>query len=219
MDTPQTLEAFQWIHDRMWLDNCAIQLDQRPDSGQGSPMGARQMFTGGITAMWEDGSWSLVPVVQDKPSFDWDVVTLPKGKVQRDVLATTDGWAMWSGTKSVDDAWLLFSWFNGDDWYAIQSKRLQPARLSWIPKWQTLLQEAVPELKGKNLKAFASAAEQGFARPWELFRYYSTPLNNQINDAYTLSVEKNQAPVKDTMTELSRQINDQQAKLQQTGGK
>jgi ABC-type glycerol-3-phosphate transport system substrate-binding protein len=169
--------------------------------------------------MWEDGSWSLVPVLQDKPSFDWDVVTLPKGSVQRDVLATTDAWAMWGQTKSADDAWAVFSWFNSDDWYGIQSKRLQPARLSWLPKWQTSLTEAYPDLKGKNLKAFIAGAEQGFARPWELFRYHLA-VNKLVNDEYTATVEKNQKPLKDTMTELSRQVNEiQQKEFQQAGGK
>jgi multiple sugar transport system substrate-binding protein len=210
LDNPKTIEAYEWIHDRMWKDNAAIQLDQRPGAPD-SPMGARQMFTGGVTAMWEDGSWSLVPVLQDKPSFEWDVVTLPKGPVQRDVLATTDAWAMWGQTKSPDDTWVLFSWFNTDDWYGIQSKRLQPARLSWLPKWQTLLVEANPELKGKNLKAFTVGAEQGFAKPWELHRYHAAT-NKLINDEYTAAVERNQKPIKDTMIELARQVNEIQAK-------
>ncbi|MDQ3906396.1 MAG: hypothetical protein M3300_13410 [Actinomycetota bacterium] len=219
MDTPKTIEAFEWIHDRMWKDNCAIQPDQRPESAPGTALNARLIFTQGTTAMWEDGSWSLVPVMQDKPGFDWDVVTLPKGSVQRDVLATTDAWAMWGQTKSADDAWVVFSWFNGDDWYGIQSKRLQPARLSWLPKWQTLLTEAYPDLKGKNLKAFVAGAEQGFARPWELFRYHLA-VNKLVNDEYSAAVEKNQKPIKDTMIELSRQVNEiQQKEFQQAGGK
>jgi hypothetical protein len=145
------------------------------------------------------------------------VVTLPKGSAQRDVLATTDAWAMWSQTKSVDDAWLLYSWFNGDDWYGIQSKRLQPARLSWLPKWQTLLSQTYAELQGKNLKAFTAGAEQGFARPWELHRYHAAT-NKLINDEYTASVERNQKPVKDTHIELARQVNEIQAKENAAAG-
>jgi hypothetical protein len=106
---------------------------------------------------------------------------------------------------------VLFSWFNSDDWYGIQSKRLQPARLSWLPKWQTMLVEANPELKGKNLKAFTVGAEQGFAKPWELHRYHAAT-NKLINDEYTAAVERNRKPVKDTMIELARQINEIQAK-------
>ncbi len=218
LDTPKTIEAYEWIHARMWRENSAIQPDQRPESAPGTPMNARLLFTGGHTAMWEDGSWSLVPVMQDKPTFEWDVVTLPKGPVQRDVLATTDGWAMWGQSKSVDDAWLLLSWFNSDDWYTIQSKRLQPARLSWLPKWQTMLTEAHAELKGKNLKAFTVGAEQGFARPWELHRYHAAT-NKLINDEYTASVERNQKPVKDTHIDLARQVNEIQATEYAAGGK
>ncbi len=217
LDNPKTIEAYEWIHDRMWKDNSAIQLDQRPGAPD-SPITARLIFTQGTVAMWEDGSWSLVPVIQDKPSFDWDVVTLPKGPAQRDVLATTDAWAMWSGTKSVDDTWALFSWFNGDDWYGIQSKRLQPARLSWLPKWKTMVVEANPELKGKNLNAFTMGPEQNFARPWELHRFHAAT-NKLINDEYTASVERNQKPVKDTHVELARQINEIQQKELAASGK
>lgn len=115
------------------------------------------------------------PLTVDKPNFEWDVMTLPKGAAGRSVLATTDGWAMWNGTKSPDDAWALFNWLNSDDWYGIQSKRLQPARLSWLPKWQAMITEAFPALKGKNLKAFTMGPEQGFARPWELHRFHAPP--------------------------------------------
>jgi ABC-type glycerol-3-phosphate transport system substrate-binding protein len=217
LDHPKTIEAYEWIHARMWRENSAIQPDQRPETTPGTPVNARLLFTGGTTAMWEDGSWSLVPVIQDKPAFEWDVVTLPKGPVQRSVLATTDGWAMWAQTKHVDDTWLLFTWYNSDDWYGIQSRRLQPARLSWLPKWQSLLTETYPELKGKNLKAFTMGAEEGFARPWELHRYHAA-VNKLINDEYTASVERNQRPVRDTHIELARQVNEIQAKEHQASG-
>jgi len=118
---------------------------------------------------------------------------------------------MWSGTKSVDDAWLLFSWFNSDDWYGIQSKRLQPARISWLTKWQTMLVEANPELKGKNLKAFTMGPEQSFARPWELHRYHAAT-HPMIQQAFEDSVTRNLKPVKDTHVELARQVNEIQAK-------
>ncbi|MDQ3703043.1 MAG: hypothetical protein M3442_19290, partial [Chloroflexota bacterium] len=100
----------------------------------------------------------------------------------------------------------------------IQSKRLQPARLSWLPKWQTMLSETYPELKGKNLKAFTAGAEQGFARPWELHRYHAAT-NKLINDAFEESVTRNQKPVKDTHIDLARQVNEIQAKEHAALGK
>lgn len=216
LDHPKTIEAYEWMRDRIWKDNVAIQPDQRPGAPE-APLHSRQQFTQGHIAMWEDGSWSLVDVLNDKPSFEWDVVTLPKGPAQRDVLATTDGWAMWNGTQNVDDAWLLFSWFNSDDWYAIQSKRLQPARKSWGPKWQELM-EANPGLKGKNLKAFTVAAEQGFARPWALHRYHAA-VAKLINDEYDASVNFNRKPVRDTHVELARQVNAIQEREHAAAGK
>jgi ABC-type glycerol-3-phosphate transport system substrate-binding protein len=217
LDTPKTIEALEWLRDRIWKDHASPQPSELP----GYPdqiLNTRLQFTQGHVATWEDGSWSLVPVLQDKPSFAWDVVTLPKGPVQRDVLATTDAWAMWAQTKSVDDAWLLYSWFNGDDWYGIQSKRLQPARLSWLPKWKTLIVEANPDLQGKNLNAFTLGPEQGFARPWELHRFHAA-VNPLINDETDAAVTRNEKPVRDTMLELARQVNEIQQKELAASGK
>lgn len=217
LDHPKTIEAFEWIHARIWKDHSSIQPQELP----GFPdaiLGTRLQFAQGHVAMWEDGSWSLVALTVDKPNFDWDVVTLPKGAAGRSVLATTDGWAMWNGTKSPDDTWAAFSWLNSDDWYGLQSKLLQPARLSWLPKWQSMLTEANPTLKGKNLKAFTMGPEQGFARPWALHRYHAAthPL---VQAAYEASVTRNEKPVKDTHVELARQINEIQAKEHTSQGK
>jgi multiple sugar transport system substrate-binding protein len=216
LDHPKTIEAFEWLHARIWKDNASLQPQQLPGFPD-SILSTRLQFAQGHVAMWEDGSWSLVPLVQDKPTFQWDVVTLPKGAAGRSVLATTDGWAMWAQTKSVDDAWLLFAWFNSDDWYGIQSKRLQPARLSWLPKWQTLLSQTYPELQGKNLKAFTVGAEQGFAKPWELHRYHAAA-HPVIQAAFEESVTRNQKPVRDTHIDVARQVNEIQAKEHAAAG-
>jgi ABC-type glycerol-3-phosphate transport system substrate-binding protein len=216
LDHPKTIEAYEWIRDRIWKDHASPQ----PDDVPGAPnnlMNPRLQFSGGHIAMWEEGSWGLIPLITDNPSFDWDIVTLPKGPVQRSVLATTDGWAIWAQTRSIDDTWLLFSWFNSDDWYAIQSKRLQPARLSWMPKWISLITETYPKLQGKNLKAFTAAAEQGWGRPWELHRYHQATAK-LINDVYEEAVTRNLKPVKDSHIELARQVNEIQAKEHAAAG-
>jgi multiple sugar transport system substrate-binding protein len=216
LDGPKTIEAFEWIRDRIWKDNASIQPAQVP----GYPdniLNPRLQFAQGHVAMLEEGSWTLAPLTVDQPNFDWDVVTLPKGATGRNVLATTDGWAMGGQTKKPDDAWVLLTWLNSDDWYGLQSKRLQPARLSWLPKWQSMIVEAYPALKGKNLKAFTMGPEQGFARPWELHRYHAAT-HQMIRTAFEESVSRNQKPVKDTHVDLARQVNEIQAKEQAASG-
>ncbi len=204
LHTDQVIQAYQWIQDRMWKENSAIRQDQR-----GQPMASwTTLFTQGKVAMVEEGSWSLVPVLQNEtPGFEWDVAVMPRGPVQRDVLGTTDGWAMWVDTKYPDQAWTLFIFFNSDDWYAIQSRRLQPARISWQDKWAQMVVEANPGLQGKNLRAFTDSIKQNYARPWNLFRYHAA-VNQLINDAYERSVNLNQAPIRETHIELSRQIDE-----------
>ena len=145
------------------------------------------------------------------------MVTLPKGAAAAQRAGHHRRLGHVGADQELDDAWLLLSWFNTDDWYGIQSKRLQPARLSWLPKWQTMLVEAYPELQGKNLKAFTMGAEQGFARPWELHRYHAAS-NSVIQTAFEESVTRNQKPVKDTHIEVARQVNEIQAKEQATAG-
>ena len=150
LDHPKTIEAFEWIHARIWKDNASAPAPAGPRLPRQHPDHRALQFAQGHIAMWEEGSWGLVPLTQDKPNFEWDVVTLPKGPAERGALATTDGWSMWGQTKNVDDAWLLFSWFNSDDWYGIQSRLLQPARLSWLPKWQTMLTQTYPGVAGQE---------------------------------------------------------------------
>jgi len=185
-------------------ENSAIRQDQR-----GQPQASwTTLFTQGKVAMVEEGSWSLVPVLQNEtPGFEWDVAVMPRGPVQRDVLGTTDGWAMWVDTKYPDQAWTLFIFFNSDDWYAIQSRRLQPARISWQDKWAQMVVEANPGLQGKNLRAFTDPVKQNYARPWNLFRYHAA-VNQLINDVYEQSVNLNQRPIREAHIELSRQIDE-----------
>jgi len=204
LHTEPVIQAYQWIQDRMWKENSAIRQDQR-----GQPQASwTTLFTQGKVAMVEEGSWSLVPVLQNEtPGFEWDVAVMPRGPVQRDVLGTTDGWAMWVDTKYPDQAWTLFIFFNSDDWYAIQSRRLQPARISWQDKWAQMVVEANPGLQGKNLRAFTDPVKQNYARPWNLFRYHAA-VNQLINDVYEQSVNLNQRPIREAHIELSRQIDE-----------
>jgi len=204
LGTEPVIEAYQWIQDRVWKDNSAIRQDQRGDP----PLGERILFTSSKVAMLEEGSWTLLPVLMEQtPGFDWDVAVMPRGPKQRDVLGTTDGWAMWGETKFPEQAWTLFIYFNSDDWYGIQSRRLQPARISWQDKWAQMIVEANPGLQGKNLRAFTDPIKQGYARPWEIHRYHQA-VNQLINDAYNKSVRDNQAPIRDTHIALAREIDE-----------
>jgi hypothetical protein len=132
---------------------------------------------------------------------------LPRGRVQRDVLGTTDGFAMWADTKYPEQAWALLQFLNSDDFYAIQAQRLQPARLSWQDRWAQYIVQDNPGLQGKNLRAFTDPIKQGYARPWNLFRYHAA-VNQLINDAYEESVNLNVKPIRDTHVALSRQIDE-----------
>ena len=127
---------------------------------------------------------------------------------------------MWNGTKVLDDAWALLTWFNGDEWYDRQTRRLQPARLSWMNRWLQLAPAAIPEIAGKNLKAFTKPAEENYARPNETFRYRPMEMNQLVQAAHADAVEKATKPLHQTLVETAGQINRiQQMEFQAAGGK
>ena len=126
LDHPKTIEAFEWIHARIWMDNASIQPQQLP----GFPdniISPRLQFAQGHIAMWEEGSWATRPSHPGQAQLRVGRGDPPQGPgAGRSVLATTDGWSMWGETKNADDAWLLFSWFNSDDWYGISRASSSP---------------------------------------------------------------------------------------------
>ena len=66
-----------------------------------------QAFAAARYVMLEEGSWRLVPFVHlvSPVGVDWDIAPLPRGLVQRDTLATNDGWSARRTSKVLDEAW------------------------------------------------------------------------------------------------------------------
>ncbi len=101
-DQPAALDALGWLYDRIWKDNSVIRDTAREGQNWETLMG------NGRIAMYENGDWQLSPMVKTAAGkYDWDIAPLPKGPVERNSLVTTDGWAIWKGTKAPDQAWDL----------------------------------------------------------------------------------------------------------------
>jgi len=98
MSNQEALDAMEWIRARMWDDRVmASELDVQY-------LNTRQAFIQQRLAMVEDGSWALKDILENA-SFRIGVAPFPAGPVKRVTLATTDGFAIYSGTKYPEAAW------------------------------------------------------------------------------------------------------------------
>jgi multiple sugar transport system substrate-binding protein len=139
MDTPASLEALEWIRARMWDDRVmASFLDVQN-------IETRQAFIDQRIAMVEDGSWSLKDILS-AASFRVGVAPFPAGPVRRVTLATTDGFAIYAGTRHPEAAWELVKFLVSREYGRAMARAnfLQPARASLVDEWAQLVRSEFP---------------------------------------------------------------------------
>lgn len=165
MADKEALEAMRWIRDRIWEERLmASPLDVRN-------LPLRTAFTNGQVAMIEDGSWSLKEILENA-SFRLGVTTFPAGPIRKVTLATTDGFAIYAGTKHPEAAWELLKFLISQEYgrAMMQTHLLQPARLSLIEEWIAIIEDLYPEkTKEINLAAFAEGHLKGYSVTAEIF--------------------------------------------------
>ena len=165
MSRSEALDALGWIRDRMWTDHTmATPLDMQN-------LETRQAFIQQRIAMVEDGSWALKDILENAP-FRVGVAPFPAGPARKVTLATTDGFAIYAGTKYPEAAWELLK-FLTDREYAramAQAHLLQPARASLVDEWVGFIREQYPaQTKDMNLAAFADGHLKGYSVTAEIF--------------------------------------------------
>lgn len=208
MDQPAALEALQWIHDRIWRQNVAPQPPQR---------GGANLMREGRAAMWEQGGWDVIRFSRDiGDGFEWDVTVYPRNK-QRGTVATTDGWAIWVGTKAQDACWQLQKFLQTDEWNDIMMRVTgnAPARKSLSDKWIRALKASTPKLADKNLAAFVDGMTKNYGRPNPVFRF-DDEVRPDLTQALQRTLDRNEAPLADTIRAAVSTVN---AKLKQLAGK
>lgn len=204
LDQPAALDSLQWINDRAWKDHSAIQNPEAATYGKN----VTERFSTGKIASFIEGSWRVAPMALEvNPALEWDVAPIPKGKTKRSTRATTDGWAIYKGSKTPDAAWDFMRWLQGDEWYEIMMSvvGLTPARLSQQDKWVQLVGKAYPQLASKNMKAFTDAVKQKYAEPEEFFKFHKDA-TDILDPAYNDSVRDNKSAVSITMKEASQRV-------------
>lgn len=165
MDRPEALRAMEWIRARMWDDHVmASKLDVQN-------LQTRDAFIQKRIAMVEDGSWALSDILS-QARFRIGVAPFPIGPERRVTLASTDGFAVYSGTTYPEAAWELMKFFIGPDYgrAMIHSQLLQPARASLVNEWVAYIHQRFPvESQAIDIAAFADGHMEGYSVTAEIF--------------------------------------------------
>lgn len=101
---PKVVEAFQFLTD-------LINKYKVAPSPAAQAKFSGSAFQAGQAAISRQGTYMLLPYLQNIKSFKWDVTVLPKGKA-RGNMADGIGWSMNAATKVKDDAFALIKYFN-----------------------------------------------------------------------------------------------------------
>jgi multiple sugar transport system substrate-binding protein len=165
MGRAEALDAFEWIRARMWDDRVmASALDV-------NDLETRQAFIQQRLAMVEDGSWSLKDILEQAP-FRVGVTTFPAGPVKRATLATTDGFAIYAGTRHPDAAWELLKFLTSKEYGRAMARAhlLQPARASLVGDWAAMVREQYPSKAiTLDIASFADGHLEGYSVTAEVF--------------------------------------------------
>jgi multiple sugar transport system substrate-binding protein len=196
----ESLDALEWIRRRMWDDHVmASFLDVQN-------LETRRAFINEKLAMVEDGSWALKDILEGA-TFRVGVVPFPSGPARRVTLATTDGFAIYAGTKYPEAAWELLKFLISRDYGRAMARThlLQPARASLVEEWVSLVQQEYPEKAAEvDVGAFAEGHVEGYSVTAEVFANMvdARPL---ATSAWQRIFTLGQAPVT-TLVEVSGQI-------------
>lgn len=166
-DSDQSLAAFEWSRKLMWDEKAMLQpLDIQRQA-------FRLHFPTGRMAMAEDGFYPFEMDEAIQGKIRWAYAHTPKGPTgQRKVLGTTDGAAIWKGTKNLDQAWELCKWIAGpENQNAILTATGRcPVRFSVLAKLEEHDTKARPNLKDANVGIVREAMEMGYPSGREFFK-------------------------------------------------
>ncbi len=200
MGNREALDAMQWLRDRIWADHTmASPLDVQN-------LETRQAFIQQRIAMVEDGSWALKDILENAP-FRVGVAPFPAGPKRKATLATTDGFAIYAGTKYPEAAWELLKFLISRDYgrAMAQAHLLQPARASLVDEWMDAIRQEYPEkTKDLDIAAFAQGQLQGYSVVAEVFPNMSDA-RRLAQAAWEQIFTLGQAPVS-IMTDVSANI-------------
>jgi multiple sugar transport system substrate-binding protein len=166
----------------------------------------RQAFVMQKIAMVEDGSWALKDILAGAP-FRVGVAPLPAGPERRVTLATTDGFAIYAGTRHPEAAWELLKFLVSREYGQAMARAnfLQPARASLVDEWTQLIRAEFPQKSRQlDIAAFAEGHLQGYSVTAEIFANQAQA-GSLAQAAWEQIFTLGQAPVS-VMRDVSTQI-------------
>jgi multiple sugar transport system substrate-binding protein len=195
-----SLDAMEWLRSRMWDDRLmASFLDVQN-------LETRHAFIQQKLAMVEDGSWALKDILE-RTDFRIGVAPFPSGPVRRVTLATTDGFAIYAGTKHPDAAWALLKFLVSPTYGRAMARThlLQPARISLVEEWVDYIQKLYPaKARDVDIAAFADGHIQGYSVTAEIFAQMA-PARALIQNGWEQIFTLGRMPVS-AMQDISLQV-------------
>jgi multiple sugar transport system substrate-binding protein len=205
-DSDAAIATMQWLYNLTWKDKLTI------SNASAEKQNRYQLMESGKIAMFETGDWAMQSMLEIAKNADWDVAQLPQGPVQRNSLATTDGWTIWSKSQAPDAGWEVLKFLQSNEWYDafMKSAFVRPSRLSLFDKWTETIVKVKPELGKKNLKAFRAAADNG--TPLQIFHANAEATEIIKAAIETTLISGSGTDVKAVFTDAAKRVNDANAK-------
>ncbi|CCX37328.1 putative sugar transport system (Sugar-binding protein) [Clostridium sp. CAG:1013] len=110
LDTPEALEALQFLYDMVVVDG----LSPNPAALTAMGKGADALFRNQSVAMESAGLWMLPTYKADPLDFEWDVVRMPMDKNQK-TKAGILNWGISSATKNPEVSWDVLKFLVGPE--------------------------------------------------------------------------------------------------------
>ncbi len=151
LDTPEAIEALQFLQDLIYKDKVA------PDPVQASVLSEQGGdFASGKVATMVDGGWDVVSF-RSIDRFQWDIALLPKGPKGRISPFWIGGPMISKQSRNPDAAWEWTKWTAEEDGQAMIAKSGQ--QVTWLRKAREIAPEgAVPEHYSKRFETLNDLA-------------------------------------------------------------
>ena len=165
MDSPQALESYDFRWDLIWTYKVSPEPSQIQAFNFGP--GAETLFVNGQIAMMPSGIWHTPNFLTHK-DLSFDVVEFPWGPHHtRGWGCGGSGYAMWSGCKNKELAWIVVKELSGEDTEAVLAKTglVQPALVK-VANSDAFLKSPGPEHKRILLNMPAYAHFGPFIKNW-----------------------------------------------------
>ena len=168
IDSPQSLNAGNWIYPLIW-DKVIINRFGIPGHSGASAVVA------GLVGMYQSAGNMLFEAVEDIGTrLKWDVLPMPSWPVRRGTNVQVDYYGLNKYYPNQDLAWELWKFVaagQSTNRFLIRTTLSFPNLMSMWPEWESLVNAAAPITRTKALHWWADAAIEGYGYGHEFWKY------------------------------------------------